>query len=131
MNKFEVGSSVSIEKSFTEEDVRRFSELSEDKNPIHLDSDFATNSIFKQKIVHGFLYSSLISALLGNKLPGPGSIYLHQELNFKKPVFIEDKIKATVTITDFIEEKGLVFLDTFCYKNDLIVLEGKAIMKIY
>lgn len=131
MNNFKVGQEESIEKIFSENDVEIFSELSRDKNPVHLDEDFAKNSIFKKRIVHGFLYGSLISAVIGSKMPGPGSIYLHQEMNFKKPVYLNEKVTALVRITGFKPEKSLIYLDTFCYKNDNeIVIEGKAIIKI-
>lgn len=131
MNKLKVGQEASISKSFSEKDVKLFSELSCDNNPVHLDEKYAQKTIFKNRIVHGYLYSSLISAIIGTKMPGPGSIYLHQDLNFKKPVFLDETVTALVRITELKPEKSLVYLDTFCYKNnDELILEGKAIIKL-
>lgn len=131
MDKFIVGQEAMIMKSFSEKDVEIFSEVSGDNNPVHLDEDYAKDTIFKKRIVHGFLYGSLISAVIGTKMPGPGSIYLHQEMNFKKPVYLNERVTALVRITGFKPEKSLIFLDTFCYKNDNeIIIEGKAIIKM-
>lgn len=131
MKDFKIGQESSISKAFTKKDVELFAQLSLDNNPVHLDENYAVNSIFKQPIVHGFLYASLISATLGTKLPGPGSIYLHQEMNFKKPVYIGEEVTAKVIITDMNIEKSLVYLSTTCFKNENeIVLEGKAIIKL-
>lgn len=125
-----IGQSCEMSKTFTEQDVETFSILSLDTNPIHLDDKYAESTIFKRKIVHGFLSSSLISAIIGTKMPGPGSIYLHQEMNFKKPVFIGDIVKAVVTITDIKREKSIVYLQTNCYNgNGEITVEGKAVIK--
>lgn len=123
--KLEVGMKSEITKKITEEDIIKFSEVSEDKNPIHLNEEYAKKSIFKERIAHGMLSASLISAVLGNKLPGEGSIYLEQNLKFIKPVFIGDMITARVKIIS-IEGKNII-LETKCYnhKNN-IVLQGKA-----
>ncbi|MAD12978.1 MAG: enoyl-CoA hydratase [Flavobacteriaceae bacterium] len=131
MNKFTVGQEAKIMKCFSTKTVENFAKISGDTNPVHLNEDFANKTIFKKKIVHGFLYSSLISAVIGTKLPGNGSIYLHQELNFKKPVYHNENIIALVRITQIKKEKSLIYLDTFCYKdNNDIVVEGKAIVKV-
>ena len=130
MNDFVVGQEATIVKSFSTKEVELFAELSLDNNPVHLDEAYAKTSIFKQKIVHGYLYGSLISAVIGTKMPGHGSIYLYQEMNFKKPVFMNENVTALVRITGFKPKKSLIFLDTFCYKNDNeLVLEGKAIIQ--
>jgi 3-hydroxybutyryl-CoA dehydratase len=131
MNNLKIGQEATISKSFSEKDVKIFSELSNDNNPVHLDEIYARNTIFQKRIVHGYLYGSLISAVIGTKMPGPGSIYLYQEMNFKKPVFMNEIVTALVRITELKPEKSLVFLQTICYKNnDEIVLEGKAIIKL-
>jgi 3-hydroxybutyryl-CoA dehydratase len=128
---YHIGQQEYLSKVFTLNDVRQFAKLSLDTNPVHLDEEYAKATFFKQRIVHGFLVGSLISAVLGNKLPGPGAIYLHQELNFKKPVYFGDEIKALVKIIDIKLEKSLLFLETTCYKNKTeIVIEGKAIVKL-
>ncbi len=102
-----------------------------DFNPVHLDEKYVENTIFKKRIVHGYLYGSLISAIIGTKMPGPGSIYIHQEMNFKKPVFLDEVVTAVVKITEIKPEKSIIYLETICYKNNNeIVLDGKAIIKL-
>ena len=126
-----IGQSCEMSKTFTEQDVLTFSVLSLDTNPIHLDEKYSESTIFKRRIVHGFLSSSLISAIIGTKMPGPGSIYLHQEMNYKKPVFIGDLVKAVVTVTDINREKSIVYLQTNCYNsNNELTVEGKAVIKV-
>jgi acyl dehydratase len=129
--KFAIGDSAKMSKVFTYDDVKNFAELSGDVNPVHLDKTFASTTIFKKPIVHGFLFSSMISALLANKLPGPGSIYIHQELNFKVPVYHGEKVTAIVEIEEIKPEKSIYILKTECLKNDSeIVLTGKAVIKL-
>lgn len=131
IEELKIGDSFELCKSFSEQDVNLFSKLSLDTNPIHIDEDYAKDSIFKRKIVHGFLSSSLISAIIGTRLPGAGSIYLHQELNFKKPVYIGEQVRALVTINDIKLEKSIVYLQTNCYNsNNEITIEGNAIIKL-
>lgn len=131
IEELKIGDSFELCKSFSEQDVNLFSKLSLDTNPIHIDEDYAKDSIFKRKIVHGFLSSSLISAIIGTRLPGPGSIYLHQELNFKKPVYIGEQVRALVTINDIKLEKSIIYLQTNCYNsNNEITVEGNAIIKL-
>ena len=89
-----VGQKASISRKITEKDILDFANIVGDFNPIHVDEKFAKKSIFKGNIAHGMLTASLISAVLGNKLPGPGYIYLKQELKFLKPVFPDDTITA-------------------------------------
>lgn len=132
MNDIYIGKEASLSKAFTDNDVREFSKLSLDSNPVHLDEEYAKQTIFKQRIVHGFLCGSLISAVIASKLPGPGSIYLHQELNFKKPVFIDETVTAVITVVDMNIEKSIVTLKTICYKGENeVVIEGKAVLKTY
>lgn len=129
--KYTVGQKASITKTFSKEDVLLFSELSLDKNPVHLNDEYAKNSIFKQPICHGLLVSSLISAVIANDLPGNGSIYLAQDLQFKKPVYHGDTITAEVTILEIKKEKNIIILNTICTNNNGdIVIEGKAVIKI-
>lgn len=132
INNYVLGQSEKISKSFSQKEVNEFAELSLDFNPMHLSKEYAEASYFKNIIVHGFLYSSLISAVIGTKLPGPGAIYLHQELNFKAPVFADELVTAIVTITDLNIEKSVLHLETVCLKkaHEIVVL-GKAIIKIF
>jgi acyl dehydratase len=124
-----IGDSASTSKQFSDADVRDFAAISGDRNPIHLDDNYAAETQFKRRIVHGMLTSGLISAVLGMQLPGPGSIYLKQTLNFRAPVFIDDTIKAVVTVTHVRDDKPIVTLDTKCFnQDDTVVLDGEAIL---
>lgn len=131
METLRIGQSASIEKCFTREDVLAFSRLSMDTNPVHLDREYAKTTVFKDNIVHGFLVGSLISAVIGTILPGPGSIYLHQDMDFKKPVYIGEKIKATVTVEEIRADKPIVRMSTKCM-NDRhdVVVDGHAVIKV-
>ena len=123
-----IGDSASLNKTFSDEDVRSFAEISGDKNPVHLDDEYAAGTQFKGRLVHGILTAGLISAVLGMELPGPGSIYLSQSLNFRAPVYIGDTITATVTVVKIREGKPIVTLETVCRnQDDVVVLEGEAV----
>ncbi len=125
-----VGDKASVSKIFTDEDVLVFSNLSLDKNPIHLDQSFAEKSIFGKKIVHGMLVASLFSGLAGMKLPGEGSIYLGQSLSFTAPIYIGEKVTATVEVIKIRPDKPIVTLRTFCVNSEgLVVIEGEAVVK--
>lgn len=93
-----VGDSASITRVFTDEDVRLYADLSTDHNPVHLDAEFAASTQFGQRIVHGMLVGSLFSALLGEHLPGNGTIYMSQNLQFKAPVYLNTEVIASVEI---------------------------------
>ena len=124
-----VGDSASITKSFSDEDVRKFAEISGDKNPVHLDDEYAAQTQFKKRLVHGMLATSLISALLGTELPGEGSIYLGQNIKFRVPVFIGDTVTATVTVIKVREDKPIITLETVCKnQDDVVVIEGEAVL---
>ena len=126
-----VGQSSSLSKRFTLEDVKAFAGISQDNNPVHLDQEYAEKSVFKNRIVHGFLTGSLFSAIIGTQLPGNGSIYLGQTLNFKKPVYHDQLVTATVTVIDIRKDKPIVKLSTVC-KNEQgdVVIDGEAIVKL-
>ena len=127
IENFEVGQKGSLTKTFTEDDVKAFAEISLDKNPIHLDEEYAKNSIFKKRVVHGILQSGLISAVLGNKLPGEGSIYREQNLTFKKPAFIGDTLTALVEVLEIKERIGLLILKTTVTNQDgQLLIDGTA-----
>jgi acyl dehydratase len=124
-----VGDSASFTKTFTDADVRSFAAISGDQNPIHLDETYAAGTQFKSRIVHGMLTSGLISAVLGMQLPGPGSIYLKQTLNFRAPVYLDDTITAIATVTHIREGKPIITLETKCLNQDgTLVLEGEAVL---
>ena len=120
-----IGQKASFEKLVNSNDINIFSNLTGDFNPVHTDEKFAKESIFKKRIVHGFLTGSLISTVIASKLPGPGSIYLKQELKFLSPVFIGEIVKAEVTILEINSEKKILLL-TECFVSEKKVLTGKA-----
>ena len=128
--KFEdlrIGMFEEVGKTITEADVVNYAGLSLDINPIHLNNEYAKNSIFKERIVHGMLTSGLISAVLGTKLPGEGSIYLSQTLKFISPVKIGDTITAKAEIIDINPEKKIITVKTTCInQNKSIVIDGEA-----
>lgn len=129
LDQLNIGDRASISKQITELDVIRFAELTGDKNPIHLDKFFAEHTIFGERIAHGMLTASLISAVLGIKLPGPGNIYISQTLKFKAPVKFGDVIEAEVEVVEKIPEKNRVRLSTTCRNQDgTVVLEGEAVV---
>jgi acyl dehydratase len=126
-----IGDSASLSKTFSDENVRSFAEISGDKNPVHLDDEYAAGTQFKQRLVHGMLTAGLISAVLGTKLPGPGSIYLSQSINFRAPVYINDTITATVTVLKIRDGKPIVTLETVCKnQDDMVVLDGEAVLLV-
>ncbi len=132
INELYVGQSASISRRFTTKEVELFSDLCMDKNPVHLDEEYAKKSIFGDRIVYGYLTASLFSGIIGSILPGAGSIYLNQNMNFRKPVYHNELITATCTITHIREDKPIVTLETICRneKNE-IVIDGTALIKLY
>ena len=115
---FEIGEEASFSMQITEEKVTAFAELSGDANPVHLDEAYASESYFKGRIAHGALVASSISAVLGTKLPGPGAIYLKQEVVFKAPVYLGDTITATARVAAWDPDKGRIDLETTVSNQD-------------
>ncbi len=131
--KFEdlyIGQKASLQKTFTDADVKLFAGISTDVNPLHISDEFAKTSLFGKRVVHGMLSASLISAVLANVLPGPGTIYLGQELKFTAPVFLGDDVKAELTVIEIREDKHIVKLQSNCYNQDgKMVIEGVSTVK--
>lgn len=129
-SELKIGQKASVQKTFTAADVTAFAGISLDVNPIHMSDKYAESTIFGKRIVHGILTSGLISAVLANKLPGPGTIYLGQELKFTAPVYLGDDITATVEIVEILEDKKIIKLDTTCVNQDgKKVITGLATVK--
>ena len=125
-----VGTRATHERTITDDDIVRFAEVSGDRNPVHLDADYAARSPFGQRIAHGFLIGSLISAAIGMDLPGPGSIYLGQTLKFVAPVHIGDTVTVSVEVIKVREDKRLITLRTDCTnQNGALVITGEAVVK--
>lgn len=129
-NELQIGQKASIQKTFSAADVTAFAGISLDVNPIHMSEGYAKDTIFGKRIVHGILTSGLISAVLGNYLPGPGTVYLGQELKFVAPVYLGDDITATAEIVELREDKKIVKLSTICVNQDgKTVISGLATVK--
>ena len=125
-----LGQTAQTAKTITEADILLFAAVSTDINPAHLDADQAANGPFGGRIAHGMLSAGLISAVLGNKLPGPGTIYLGQSLHFRHPVRIGDTVTAKVEITALDPAHRRVTLRTECYVRNLCVIDGEALVMI-
>lgn len=130
-SELNVGDRGEVTKVITEEDVKKFIEICGDVNPIHVDDEFTKGTPLRTKIVHGILTSSLISTVVGTKVPGPGSVWLDQNLRFLLPVRINDTITAASEILAKIEEKQQVIVRTTCTnQGGEIVIEGTGLHKI-
>ncbi len=128
---YKIGQSASFSRTITETDFVMFAGLSGDYNPIHVDKEYASDTRFGQRISHGLLTASLLSCLLGMHLPGVGSVYKDQTLQFKAPVFIGDTITATATVQEFNEERRSLTLVTECTnQHGQVVLTGIATMVV-
>ena len=125
--KFSVGDSAEITKTIEQADIDAFASVTGDHNPVHVDEEFAKTTRFGKRIAHGMLTASLISAVLANKLPGEGSVYLGQTLQFVAPVFPGDEITARVTVKEIREDKPIMKLETICVnQRGEIVIRGEA-----
>ena len=126
-----VGDTDSLTKTITDDDIRAFAQLTGDNNPVHLDDEFARATRFGRRIAHGMLSAGLISAVLANRLPGTGTVYLSQSLNFVAPVYPGDTITARVTVTRVREDKPIVTLETVCTnQHDEPVIRGEAVVLV-
>ena len=125
-----VGATAMYAKTITDADIVLFAGISGDTNPVHLNDEFSSTTIFKGRIAHGILAASFISKVIGTQLPGPGSVYMSQSLNFRAPVRIGDEVTATVAVAELIPEKKRAILTTHCSVNGKAVLEGEALVKV-
>ncbi|MCP1673051.1 3-hydroxybutyryl-CoA dehydratase [Natronocella acetinitrilica] len=128
--QLEVGLSASRGRTVTEADVVAFAGMSGDYNPMHVDEEFASSTRFQGRIGHGMFTASLLSAVLGMDLPGPGAIYVHQTLHFKAPVRIGDTVTARVVVRELKTHKHMVVFDTTCLVRGAPVLTGEAVMMV-
>jgi len=126
----QVGMSASITKVMSDADVHKFAEATGDSNPVHLDDRAAAKSQFKVRVAHGMLSAGLISAVLGTKLPGSGTIYMSQSLRFRAPVAIGAEVVATVEVTALDPAKKRVTLSTTCTVAGKPVLTGEALVMV-
>lgn len=117
-------------KTVTDADIITFAGISGDTNPVHLNHEFASETIFEGRIAHGMLTASFISTVIGTKLPGPGCIYVSQSLRFKAPVRSGDTVSAACTITKLIPEKRFIELKTVCSVGGKVVVDGEATIMV-
>jgi 3-hydroxybutyryl-CoA dehydratase len=125
-----VGQTAVYAKTVTEADVVLFAGISGDTNPVHLNDEFASTTMFKGRIAHGILTASFISTVLGTRLPGPGCIYMSQNLKFKAPVRIGDTVNARVTVLEVIAEKRRVVFKTVVSVGETVVIDGDATLMV-
>jgi 3-hydroxybutyryl-CoA dehydratase len=129
IKEIKLGDKASFHKTISETDVYLYAGISGDLNPAHINEMQARDSFFKGRIVHGMLTASLISAVLGMQLPGPGTIYLSQDIKFLAPVRFGDTIAAEVEVVEIIEEKNKVVLNGTCTnQNGEVVLKGTSVV---
>ena len=129
ISELKIGDAAEFSKTVSETDVYLYAGVSGDLNPAHINETYAANTFFKTRIAHGMLSAGFISAVLGTQLPGPGSIYMRQELNFRAPVRIGDTVTARVEVIEINLEKNRVRLQTTCLNQDgKVVLDGEAVI---
>ena len=126
LEEIEIGMNVSYSQTITDADVKAFSGISGDRNPIHLDEQYAEKSRYIKRIAHGLMTASYFSALFGTKIPGEGCVYVSQSLNFKRPVYIGDTVVATVEVISVDLAKKRVFFRTTCKVKNKVVTDGEA-----
>jgi len=126
----EIGMEASYQRLVTAADIDGFAEVTGDKNPVHLDAGFAAKTMFKERIAHGMLTASYISAVLGTQLPGPGVIYVSQTLNFRAPVKIGQTVTAKVRVVELFPAKRRVRFECICSVDGKAVLEGEAMLMV-
>ena len=119
-----------LSKTVASSDVVGFAEVTGDRNPIHLSEHFAARTPFGTRIAHGLYTASLISAVLGTRLPGPGAVYISQTLNFRAPVKIGDTVEVEVKVIELVPERNRARLACTCSVDDEIVLDGEALVKV-
>lgn len=123
-----VGQTALYARTLTETDIVLFAGISGDNNPVHINEEFASNTMFSGRIAHGMLSAAFISTVLGMKLPGPGAIYVSQTLRFKAPVRAGDTLNVRATVTDLVPDKRRATLSTVITVGNRVVLEGEAVV---
>ena len=131
MSSLQPGDQASRTTTISDEMIRAFADLTGDTNPVHLDDAYAAGTRFRRRIAHGMIAAGLISAALANDLPGPGTVYLSQTLQFKAPVYPGDTITTTIEVKSVRPDKPIVTLATVCKnQNEVVVLEGEALVLV-
>ncbi|MBP7303448.1 MAG: MaoC family dehydratase [Fervidobacterium sp.] len=131
IEKMYVGQVYEVKRIVTDEMIKMFAEATGDKNPVHLDDEFARNSIFGGRIAHGILSLGIVSAVLGMEFPGAGTVYLMQNAKFKRPVYVGEEVTVRLTVKEIDREKRRVLLETLVVKpNGENAIEGEALVKV-
>lgn len=125
-----VGMTAVFGKTITDADILMFAGVSGDTNPVHLNEEFACGTAFQGRIAHGMLTASLISTVIGTKLPGPGCVYVSQTMRFLAPVRAGDTVRAVVTVLDINNERRRLTMETICMVEDKRVVEGEAVIMV-
>ncbi|WP_169763634.1 MaoC family dehydratase [Campylobacter mucosalis] len=126
IEEIKIGMTASYSQTITDADIKAFAGISGDRNPVHLDEEYASKSRYKKRIAHGLMTASYFSALFGTKIPGEGCVYVSQTLNFKRPVYIGDTVTAIVEVFKIDIKKSRVFFRTTCKVGHSIVTDGEA-----
>ncbi len=124
----EIGMRRYLQKQVTDRDIQLFAEVSTDANPVHMDDEYAMDTIFEGRIAHGMLTASLISAVIGEQLPGHGTVYLRQDLRFLAPVRPGDMVYTVVEVKEIDHSRRRVTLECHCAVGDTVVLKGEALV---
>ncbi len=130
MEELHVGMSARIARTVTEADILMFAGVSGDTNPLHLNEVYAQGTMFRGRIAHGILTASLISAVFGTLLPGPGAVYVTQNLRFKAPVRAGDTVDTRVTVAEITPGKNRVVMQAVCKVGDRVVVDGDAVLMV-
>ncbi len=125
-----VGQEASTSSTVTADVIGAFADVSGDRNPVHIDAEYAAATMFKERIAHGMLSAAYISAVFGMQLPGPGAIYISQTLAFKAPVKIGDTVVTTVKVAELVAEKKRAKFETVCSVNGKPVVQGEAVLMV-
>jgi len=126
IHDIKIGMTASYTQMITDNEIKSYAALSGDDNPVHMDEEYAANSRFGRRIAHGMISSGFFSQIFGKKIPGPGCVYVSQSLKFKRPVYLDDTVTATVVVTDVNHDKKIVTFDTFCKVKNKVVITGVA-----
>ena len=125
-----IGTTDEFSKTISEADIQTFADVSGDKNPVHLNPEYAKATVFKGCIAHGILTASFVSTVIGTRMPGPGCIYVAQNLKFKAPVRAGDTVKAVCTVTELNEKRKFAEIKTQCFVGDTLVVDGNATIMV-
>jgi 3-hydroxybutyryl-CoA dehydratase len=125
-----IGTTDEFSKTISEADIQTFADVSGDENPVHLNPEYAKATVFKGCIAHGILTASFVSTVIGTRMPGPGCIYVAQNLKFKAPVRAGDTVKAVCTVTELNEKRKFAEIKTQCFVGDTLVVDGNATIMV-